>query len=228
MQNLKYKLALDLLKFKKTEKIGGKLKGYNRFFWKAVWHFLTKSNIHPACGPVAPEKWKDTPIQRLVQKQGKIFINRWIDVQYVYTVYSYSGILLNNKKKQTSDPHNKWTNLKGIMLREKPDRKQNTLCASRRTQFYHKQNLAVVLEVRTVVSLEDWHGGGMREISGMMEMFYTLVEVIVKWVYSFSKGFEPTVHSCICVITKIENKILLWFHIDLLMKPLSLTAKLLE
>lgn len=49
----------------------------------------------------------------------------------------------------------------------------------------------------------------MREISGMMEMFYTLVEVIVKWVYSFSKGFEPTVHSCICVITKIENKILL-------------------
>lgn len=39
--------------------------------------------------------------------------------------------------------------------------------------------------------MEDWPKSGMRELSGVMEMFYTFDEVMVTGVYSFSKLFKP-------------------------------------
>ena len=50
-------------------------------------------------------------------KRTQMSMKWWMDEQIM--VYFYNGTLLCNKKEQTTDTHNKWMNLKNIILSER-------------------------------------------------------------------------------------------------------------
>lgn len=67
----------------------------------------------------------------------------------------------------------------------KSNMKKNTLYDSGLNEVYTRQNHLIVLDIKWVMAWKgeyrDWQQGSMMELSEVMEMFYILIEIVIKW-----------------------------------------------
>ena len=105
----------------------------------------------------------------------QISISEWVDRQIV--IYPLSGILLKNKKDQTT-----WMNIKSIVLSKRSYTRKTAYWMIPFTRSSRKGK-AIVTKSRSVFAIVqecgegDWLQRDTRELSGVMEMFYTLIVV---------------------------------------------------